>query len=285
MNAADVALLTRLLERVDATIDGAPQPETVPTGFPGVDTLLGGGLRRGDLVALGGDTGSGKSAFALAVALRAAAAGRRVTFLTNEMRPERVVERALCIEGRVRVDDLRNGTLDDAARAAIGTAALRLREAPLTVTALPAGGALDEWTDGVPRVPPPALIVVDSLHALAGDRGRPLEEELAVAVRALKRLALERDAVVLLLSHLTPRGRTPTDARPTLGDFATPSAAAQHADVLLALFREEMYDAAPGTAGGTELLVLKNRNGPTGYVDLFFRASCMRFEDMLDPER
>ena len=163
------------------------------------------------------------------------------------------------------------------------SAALRLRDAPLAVVPLAADGA-GAWEELVPRVPAPALLVVDSLQALADGRAT-LDEELAGAVRTLKRLALERDAAVVLVCHLPRRTPAPADARPTLGDFGALGAVAQHADVALALFREEMYGAAPGTAGATELLVLKNRNGPTGYVDLFFRAHCMRFEDMLDPER
>jgi replicative DNA helicase len=200
------------------------------------------------------------------------------------MRTERVVERALCIEGGVRIDDLRTGTLDDAARAAVGSSAVRLRDHPLSVIGLSTPVAPEAWDDMVPRVPAPALVVVDSLQALAVGRA-PLDEELAAAVRALKSVALERDVAVLLPAHLPLLLVPPGGRRPTLGDFGVLGAAGQHADAVLALFREEMYGAAPGTAGATELLVLKNRNGPTGYVDLYFRAHCMRFEDMLDPER
>jgi replicative DNA helicase len=78
------------------------------------------------------------------------------------------------------------------------------------------------------------------------------------------------------------------DRRPTLDDFGALDGVKQHADVVLALYREEMYEAAHGAHGldgATELLVRKNRNGPTGYVDLYFYQKWMRFEDMLDPDR
>jgi replicative DNA helicase len=89
--------LTQLVKRVDAIADGAPPANTVPTGFPTLDKNLGGGVRRGDLVVLGGDVGVGKSALALAIALRAAESGRGVEFYTAEMDAERVLERALAI--------------------------------------------------------------------------------------------------------------------------------------------------------------------------------------------
>jgi replicative DNA helicase len=89
--------LVDLLKRTDAIADGEAAADTIPTGFPTLDGLLGGGLRRGDLIVLGGDAGVGKSALALAIALRAAEAGHQVTFATGEMDPRRVHERLLAI--------------------------------------------------------------------------------------------------------------------------------------------------------------------------------------------
>src|SRR5207247_593045 len=104
-----------------------------PTGFASVDRLLGGGLRRRDLVVLGGDIGAGKSAFALGVALRVAQQGTGVAFLSGEMDEERLMERALAIEGRVAVDELRTAKLNDLTRAGIGAAAVRPRGLPLSL--------------------------------------------------------------------------------------------------------------------------------------------------------
>jgi replicative DNA helicase len=126
-------------------------------------------------------------------------------------------------------------------------------------------------------------VVVDSLPAAAPGTGT-LDESLALTARELKALARERDAALLLVTPLPRLDPARANPRPRLGDLGALGAPAQHADVVLALFREEMYGAAPGTEGATELLVLKNRNGPTGYVDLYFDAPHLRFEDMLDPE-
>jgi len=81
----DEPRLADLLKRTDAIADGAPTADTVPTGFPTLDRLLGGGLRRGDLIVLGGDVGTGKSALALAIALRAAEDGQPVTYLSVDI--------------------------------------------------------------------------------------------------------------------------------------------------------------------------------------------------------
>ena len=279
---ADISPLSLLLGRVDAVADGATPTDTVPSGFPSLDKLLGGGLRRGDLLVLGGDVGSGKSAFALAVALRVAQQKRSTLFYSGEMLVERVLERALAIEGRARIDDLRRGTLDEVARAGVGAVAVRLRDGLPVIARVPAGGvvAIAEEVRAVRAV---ELIVVDGLESLLPGV-RAGVEEAAVAVRALKQIALDARVAVLLtapLPHLDVRD----DRRPLLDDFGDDGAVKERADVVLTLFREGMYDSARGIEGATELLVRKNRNGGTGYADLYFYAQWMRFEDMLDPDR
>lgn len=270
------------MRRVDLASDGQPSGDTVVTGFPSVDRWLGGGIRRGDLVVLGGDVGSGKSALALAMALRMAQAGTSVALLTGEMTPERVMERALAVEGRVRVDDLRTGKLDDLARAGVGAAAVRLRDASPHVEPLPSA-SLDALRARV-RDLACQVIVVDSLQSLAIGDG-PQDELLARAVRALKSAALDMDVTVLVTAQLPRWERARQDPRPALEDFGALGAVKEHADVVLAIYREEMYTPGHGVEGATELLVRKNRNGTTGYVDLYFYKQWLRFEDMLDPDR
>lgn len=279
--STDISPLSQVLARADAVADGARSPDTIPTGFPSLDRMLGGGFRRSDLVVIGGDVGSGKSAFVLALAMRAAQYDLSVTYYSGEMSTDRLLERALAIEGRVRVDDLRQGIANDKARASVGAAAVRLREVLPRMETLPTGGvsALADHLQGSEA----DLIVVDSLQCLVqGVRGT--DEELGDAVRRLKTLALQHHAAIVVtaqLPHLVARD----DRRPTLDDFGALGAVKHHGDVVLALFREDMYDRRREIEGATELLVRKNRNGGTGYVDLYFYAQWMRFEDMLDPDR
>lgn len=282
-DVTDISPLARVMRHVDEVADGAPSPDTVRTGFPSVDKLLGGGARRGDLVVLGGDVSSGKSALALAMALRAAQSERNAAFLTGEMSVTRVLERTLAMEGRVTVDGIRGGKLDEGSRASIGAAAVRLRALLPHIDRLPLGGVAPLGEE-LRRLPDLELAVVDSLQSLTtGARGR--DEELAVAVRELKALAVDLDVAVVVTTQLPALQRDRNDLRPRLGDYGALGAVAEYADVVLGLFREEMYDTARGIEGATELIVNKNRNGATSYADLYFYKKWMRFEDMLDPDR
>jgi replicative DNA helicase len=278
---SDISPLSQVLARADAVADGAQSPDTIATGFPSLDRMLGGGMRRGDLIVLGGDVGSGKSAFALAIAIRAAQEQIRVAYYSGEMSTERLHERALAIEGRVRIDSLRQGVTNDVARASVGAAAVRLRDVFPQLDVLPSGGvaALADRVDGAQL----DLIIVDSLQWLASGM-RSSDEELADAVRQLKALAIKHHIAIFTTAQL-PHLATRDDRRPQLDDFGALGAVKHHADVVLALFREDMYDRRREIEGATELLVRKNRNGNTGYVDLYFYAQWMRFEDMLDPDR
>jgi len=282
IRSKEIPTLAELLRRTDAIGDGSERPATVPTGFPTLDGLLGGGLRRGDLIVLGGDVGTGKSALALAMALRAAELGHVVTIVTGEMAPERVLERMLAIEGRASIEALRSGSIDEVTRAALGAVALRRSFTVPKVRHLPDSGvdALQmEWLDDEQT----ELMVVDSLQQIGGTYS--LEENSARAILMLKKLAMESNVAVLLTAHLP--GLTPgrENLRPQLDDFGAMGVVKQLADVVLGLFREEIYQRVIGQEGAAELSILKNRHGQSSYIDLYFYREWLRFEDMVDPDR
>ena len=277
--STDISPLSQLIRRIDSRSDGTRPTDTVPTGFPSVDQFLGGGMRCGDLVILGGDVSSGKSALALAVALRAALVGVPVVFFTGEATTDRVLERMLALEGRARIDDLRRGSLDEATRASVGAAALRLRDVSPMVERLPSG--IEALTEAIRSRGDLQLVIVDALQTLTTGRAAQ-GEELAATVRALKGTAVDLGVALLLVTHLDARVRERSDRRPTLDDFGALHAVKQHADIVFGLYREEMYQGGLSVEGATELLALKNRNGPTGYVDLYFYKQWMRFEDLME---
>ncbi|HTI05783.1 MAG TPA: DnaB-like helicase C-terminal domain-containing protein [Gemmatimonadales bacterium] len=279
--------LDNLVERVDTQRPGEITGDTIPTGFGSLDKLLGGGLRRRDLILLGGDIGSGKSAFALGVALRAAqqAGGLGVAYLSGEMNAERLMERALAIEGRVAIDEIRAAKLNEQTRAGIGGAAVRLRDLPLTLLPL-AGEDFETAFERLDSLRQVGLVVVDYLQLVPPPKSRTTQDEdMALVLRHLKAMALAREVALLVVAQLPGLQASRDTKRPTLDDYGIMGAPKQHADVVLSLFREEMYSPGGGVEGATELIVAKNRNGPTGFVDLYFYRRWMRFEDMLDPDR
>jgi replicative DNA helicase len=274
-----------LVERVDTQRPGEITGDTIPTGFGSLDKLLGGGLRRRDLILLGGDIGSGKSALALGIALRVTQQSLGVAYLSGEMNEERLMERALAIEGRVAIDELRGATLTDQARAGVGGAAVRLRGMPITFLPL-AGEDFESAFERLDTLRQIGLVVVDYLQLVPPPQERTTQDEdTALVLRHLKALALERQVALLVVAQLPRFLGQRDDPRPTLDDYGVLGAPKQHADLVLSIFREEMYRPGGGVDGATELIVAKNRNGPTGFVDLYFYRRWMRFEDMLDPDR
>ena len=276
--------VTDVVQRVDAQLAGSPAGDAVSTGFPSVDRILGGGLRQGDLVVLGGDVGVGKSSLALAIALRIAERGESAAFISGEMEEERMWERALAIESRTRLDDIRRGTLSDEVRAAIGAAAVRLRDRPLAYRPM-AADTLDAVVDRIRTCHAP-FTAVDYLQLLPPSKeGGDLAEQGAAAVRMLKEVAIDAHTALFLVAQLPRHNPRRRDPRPELDDFGVLGAVKYHADVVLGLYREEMYQVTRGVEGATELIVAKNRHGATGFVDLYFYRAWMRFEDMLEPDR
>lgn len=274
----DSPTLAFLLRRLDAAADGAPAPDVVPTGFDGIDQYLAGGLRRGDLVLLAGDVGSGKSALALGMALRAARAGHDVAFMSGETTPDRLLERIAAIEGRFAIGDLRRGRLDEETRLRASMVLSELRDSlpAFSFIASPSPKALAEE---LRRSLDLEFAVVDGLAALLPGT-RPRAQELAAALTLLKRVAVEL-GIAMVVTH-TPAAALAdrSNRRPTLEDLGAISAAREVPDLILGIYREQLYDLPIASGGETELLVLKNRNGPTGYVDLYFFRQWMRFEDV-----
>ena len=273
----DISPLTRVVARLDRASPGDVDPGLVATQFPSIDRAIGGGFRRGDLIVVGGDDSAGCSSLALAIALRVSP---RALLLTGEMQPERAYERALAMSARVSLESLRLGAVSEEERAKLATAAVTLRDrAPVIETIVP--GSFSAVDRAVEASPDASLVVVDPLECLL-DRDSGRDEALGYAVLSLKRLALRRNVALLLTTHLPRLDRDRHDRRPRLTDFGLGGAIGSHADLVMGLYREELYEADLGVTGAAELLLLKNRDGAKGYVDLYFDSRYSRFEDVLE---
>lgn len=250
----------------------------IPTGFAALDLVLGGGLRREDLIVLGGDSGSGSSALALGIAVRVATQGHRVAVLSTEMSATRLAERALALSAKATMDELTGDLLDDLRRGEIAEVALALRALTITFEAQPVAG----WPVDLGDVSPEwDLLVVDCLEGLEVE-GRGAEEAAAMRVAAAKRLAIAHQAPVLLVVHAGDAAGSRADRRPIIADFTAAGPIRQHADVVLGLYREELYSTDAGVSGAAEVHVLKDRHGAGGAADLYFAAKWLRFEDLGD---
>ncbi len=272
-------LLTSILHRLAAEARPLPAPDLVQTGYPSLDRLLAGGLRRGELAVLGGDAGAGKTALALGIAIRAAVGGTPVLILTHESSAALCWERLVSAESGVTHVAMRTGVLPHGGGDALTSAADVLQRLPIAVELAPHTPALlAERVDGE-GLPP--LVILDGLSGL-DQPPRPVAEAHAQSVRLLKRVAVEREVAMLVTAALASDRTLRPPPRPALGEFGMMGSAASVADVVLGVFREALYDDAPDVAGAFEVHVLKHRSAASAFADLYIEPGAGRVEDLLE---
>jgi replicative DNA helicase len=255
-------------------------PPRLTTGLVDLDRALGGGLVRGHLALLAARPSMGKTALALNVALGAARAGCPVLFETVEMPGREIVRRALACSPRgVRLAELERVHEDERVAEAAWRTQLDLAALPLELV---------EGDRSVPQIVARArrlaarpeglaLVVVDYLQLLDVPAGERREREVAGISRHLKLLARELDVVVLAVAQLNREVERRTDKRPMLADLKDSGQLEQDADVVMFIYRDEVYDPDSGDAGTAELGIAKHRNGPTGLVRLGWQPERTRF--------
>ena len=273
-------LLSTVVQRL-ASVDGRPlpAPDLVTTGYPSLDRLLGGGLRRGELTIVGGDAGAGKTALSLGIAIRAAVAGYPVLILTHEAGMERSWERLVSAESGVTHIAMRTGILPNGGADALRSAADVLRRLPITVEpAPPSPATLSERLDAG-ELPP--LVIIDGLAGF-DQPPRPVAEAHAQAIRLVKRAAVDQDVALLLTAPLAGDRDLRPPLRPRLTDFGTLGTIAAVADAVLGIFREALYDDAPDVAGAFEVHLLKHRSAAAGFADLYIEPGAGRVEDLIE---
>jgi replicative DNA helicase len=251
------------------------------TGFRELDRRTA-GLQRSDFVIIAGRPSTGKTAFALNIAQHAAVReGHPALIFSLEMSKEQLVQRLICAEARVDSQGVRTGFLQPSDWKRIVDAAGRLAEAPLYIDDT-ANLSVLEARAKARRVKAEhglALVVIDYLQLMQGRlRSENRQQEISEISRALKALAKELDVPVVALSQLSRAIETRGDGSPRLSDLRESGALEQDADLIMFLYRKEgPADAEPGL---TDLIIGKHRNGPTGKLDLVFKAEYTRFEDV-----
>jgi replicative DNA helicase len=273
----------RRLEQIEQMADRPEMITGVPTGFVDFDHLTS-GLQRQDLIIIAARPSMGKTALALNMAQYAARNGSVVGIFSLEMSAEQLASRLLCSEARVDAHRLRTGFLNREEWARLGDALRRLCETKVYIDDTPGSGVL-EMRAKARRLKAEHgldLLVVDYLQLMSG-RGRieSRQQEVSQISRDLKTLAKELDIPVLALSQLSRAPETRSEHKPQLSDLRESGAIEQDADVVCFIYREEIYNETDENRGRAELLIAKQRNGPTGKVELAFLNSFTRFESMM----
>ncbi len=259
----------------------------VPTGFVDLDEMTS-GLQKSDLIIVAARPSMGKTSLVLNMGLHAAIeAGKTVGIFSLEMSKEQLFMRMLTSEARVDAHRFRGGFLGEQDYDRLVAAFARLHEAKVFIDDTPSAGILEmrakarrlKMEHGLD------MIVIDYLQLMQG-RGRfeNRQQELAAISRSLKILAKELEVPIVALSQLSRAPESRSDHRPQLSDLRESGALEQDADVVLFIFREDMYavdgERAPESEGMAELIIGKQRNGPIGTVRLAFLKQYTRFENL-----
>jgi replicative DNA helicase len=281
-------LLWPTMERIEALQRGGKTVTGVASGFGDLDELTS-GFQPSDLVIVAARPSMGKTAFTLNVAQHAAIEHNiPVAFFSLEMSKESLVQRMLTSEARIDAQRLRKGLLRDDDFGRLARAAGILSSAPVWIDDTP-GITLLEMRSKARRLKTESgigLVVVDYLQLMQGpSNSESRQQEVSQISRGLKALAKELKVPVVALSQLSraPEQRTGDNKRPQLSDLRESGAIEQDADLIMFLYRQEFYDGPVDKDGNSlegkaEVIIGKQRNGPTGIVNLFFHKQYTRFE-------
>ncbi len=256
----------------------------VSTGYGKLDELTS-GFQKSDLIIIAARPSMGKTAFALNIAQYAAIEQKiPVAVFSLEMSKEQLAFRMLASESRVDAQRLRKGFLGEMDWPKLTMAAGRLSEAPLYIDDTPSISVL-EMKAKARRLKAEndlGMIVLDYLQLMRGrDSTLPREQEISEISRSLKALAKELDVPVVALSQLNRQVELRSDRRPHLADLRESGAIEQDADVIIFIYRDEVYNKSEDNPerGFAEIDVGKQRNGPTGKIKLTFLKEYTRFEN------
>ena len=265
------------LQSVQSAVTG------VPTGFADIDELTA-GLQPADLVIVAARPSMGKTAFALNVGFHVGTAGERtVGVFSLEMSKEQLFMRMLTSAAQIDSHRFRTGLLTESDYGRLSDAMSVLSDARVYIDDTPSIGVLEMRAKSrrLKAEHGLDLVIIDYLQLMQG-RGRfeNRNQEIASISRSLKALAKELDVPVVALSQLSRAPESRGDKRPQLSDLRESGALEQDADVVMFIFREDMYEETPENANVAEIIIGKQRNGPTGTVKLAFLKQQTRFENL-----
>jgi replicative DNA helicase len=278
-------LLGGMIDRLDMLHQNQGQLTGVATGFAELDRMTA-GLQPGDLIIIAGRPSMGKTSFALNIGENAAF-GRKpvpVAVFSMEMSRDQLGMRMIASLGRINQSKLRNGSFGDEEWAGINSAINMMKTAPiyiddtgaLTPTEVRARARRLKREHGL------GLIIVDYLQLMQVPGNKENRAtEISEISRSLKALAKELGVPVIALSQLNRSLESRTDKRPLMSDLRESGAIEQDADIIMMIYREEVYDKNTTRKGIADIIITKQRNGPTGEVQLTFLGEFTKFENLV----
>ncbi|QVL45535.1 MAG: replicative DNA helicase [Methylophilaceae bacterium] len=286
------ALLPQVAEKIDELFSREDQSEVtgIPTGFADLDRMTS-GLHGGDLIIVAGRPSMGKTAFSINMAENVAIdTGLPVAIFSMEMGATQLATRMIGSIGRLDQHRMRTGRLEDEDWEKLTTALGKLNEAPIFIDE---GAGLSSFDVRARarrlhrQTGKLGLIVVDYLQLMAAPAGTRTENratEISEISRSLKALAKELDVPVVALSQLNRGLEQRPDKRPVMSDLRESGAIEQDADLILFIYRDEVYNPDSTDKGTAEIIIGKQRNGPIGRVRLTFIGQHTRFEDFANAD-
>ncbi len=280
-------ILAEAFERIDELHKGGGALRGLPTGFSDLDHILS-GLQASDLVIVAARPSVGKTSLALDIVRHAATIhNKKVGIFSLEMSKEQLVDRLLCAESGVDLWKLRTGKLQDSGEdddfPRIGRAMGVLSEASLFIDDSSAANVMEIRTKARRLKSEHGLdmIMIDYLQLMEGRSSTENRvQEITEITRALKGIARELNVPVLALSQLSRAVELRQPPIPKLADLRESGSIEQDADVVLFIYREALYKKDSDKPNIAEIHIAKHRNGPTGYVELFFDAQRASFKNL-----
>lgn len=277
-------VLPKTFEKIEEIYNNKGRTTGVPTGFTDLD-LKTAGFQPSDLILIAARPSMGKTAFALNIVQYAAVRKNIPTAIFSlEMSEEQLVNRMLSAEAHIDAQKLRTGELDQEDWVSIARAMGPLSSAPVYIDDTP-GITVNEVRAKCRRLKLEkglGLIIIDYLQLMSGNssRGDNRQQEISEISRSLKSLAREMNAPVIALSQLSRACEARADHRPMLSDLRESGAIEQDADIVAFLYRDEYYNPDTEKKGIAEVIIAKQRNGPTGTIDLMWLGKYTKFADI-----
>jgi replicative DNA helicase len=279
-------LLTQVVEKIQELHDREDQSEItgVPTGYTDLDNQTS-GLQPGDLIIIAGRPSMGKTSFALNMAENVALeVGLPVAVFSMEMGGAQLAMRMLSSVGRLDAHRVRTGRLDDDEWSRLSFALGKLHEAPMYIDETPALNPIDLRARARRlhrQCGKLGLIVIDYLQLMSGSSaGENRATEISEISRSLKGLAKELEVPVIALSQLNRSLEQRPNKRPVMSDLRESGAIEQDADIIMFIYRDQVYNPDTEDKGVAEIIVAKQRNGPIGTTRLAFLGEFTRFENL-----